>query len=172
MKINKYASITAAVTLVLLMSLSAAAQKKKPAPAPSPAPNPNVAEIQAGSANAASELKKVVRFVYLLGGVAQGIEDIDQQVKTGKVSRTVMDQNEQFKQNVVQSIHNLGSGLAALEVEFRTKAGLRPFASKVEGITAKSGMAEDLAAAGRFKDAGKELLGLVEQLADALVALP
>lgn len=171
---SKYNVAFAALAVFMLFSFSVSAQKRKPAatpPAPT-APSQSSLELKAGVDGTASELKKVSRFVFLLGGVAQGIEDIDQQAKTGKASKAVIDQNEQFKQSVIQSINNLGAGLAALEVDFRTKGGLRPYASKIDGVTAKAGVAGDLAAAGKFKESGKQLLVLIEQLADVLAALP
>jgi hypothetical protein len=42
----------------------------------------------------------------------------------------------------------------------------------VQGITAMSAECEDLATAGRFSEAGRPLLALVEKLSDALVAMP
>lgn len=167
--------VTVLVLSLTVFSFSASAQKRKPSTSSVPSvtqPSQSSLELKSGAENTASEIKKVARFIYVLGGIAQGIEDIDQQAKAGKVSKPTIDQNEQFKQNVIQSIHNLGAGLATLEVEFRTKPGLRPYVSKVDGITAKAGAAEDLAGEGRFKDAGKELLGLIEQLTDALASLP
>lgn len=175
MKISVFGAAAATIAIATVFSVSVNAQRKKPsqpAPAQVATVSPLAAEVRAGSENVASELKKVVRFLYILGGVAQGIEDIDGQAKSGKAPKALVDQNEQFKKNVIQSIHNLGAGLAALEVEFRTKPGLRPYASKADGLTARVGVAEDLAVAGKFKEAGKELIGVVEQLADLLVALP
>lgn len=172
---KKHNVAVSALAAVLFMSLSAHAQKRKPTTPQTPAGpvvSQSAQEIKAGVETTASQLKKVSRFVFLLGGIAQGIEDIDQQAKAGKASKPVIDQNEQFKQSVMLSIRNLGAGLAALEVEFRTKGGLRPFAPKIEGVTAKTGAAEDLAAAGKFKESGKQLLVLIDQLADVLAALP
>lgn len=162
------------IACLALFSAQASAQKKKPAPKPAatPAANPAAGEIKAGAEKTSAELKKVARFLYLLGGIAQGIEDIDAQVKTGKVSKTVTDQNEQFKQTVIQGIKNLQSSLAPLEVEFRTKPGLRPYVASIDGVTAIAGSAEDLALEGKFKEAGRALLGVVEKLADTLTVLP
>ena len=162
------------VAVFALFAGEAVAQRKKPAaktPA-APAVSPSAAEIKAGAEKTLTDLKKATRFLYLLGGIAQGIEDIDVQVKAGKAPKSVVDQNEQFKQTVIQGIKNLQSGLAELEVEYRTKAGLRPFVGTLNGVTAVAGSAEDLALQGKFKDAGRSLIGVVEKLADALAALP
>lgn len=161
------------IAVLLILAATASAQRKRPAPKPSPSPMPVAAsEVKAGVEKVSVELKKVARFTYVLGGVAQGIEDIDAQTKAGKASRAAIDQNEKFKQSVVQGIGNLQSGLAALEVEFRTKPGLRPYVSLVDGITAMAGNAEDQAVEGKFKDAGRTLVAVIERLSDALAALP
>lgn len=160
-----------AICMTVLVS-AASAQKRKSAPKSAP-PTPVVSEeVRTGAERTSAELKKITRFVFVLGGVAQGIEDIDSQVRAGGASRATAEQNEQFKQNVIQGIRNLQSGLASLEVEFRTKAGLRPYAAAVDGVTAVAGTAEDLALEGKFKDAGRTLIGAVEKLADALAILP
>lgn len=173
MKVTLY-RVVMIVAVLAVLGGEAAAQRKKPAPKTPAAPtvNPAAAEIKAGAERTSTELKKAARFLYLLGGIAQGIEDIDAQAKDGKTPKSVVDRNEQFKQTVIQGIKNLQSGLAELEVEYRTKAGLRPYAESVTGVTAIAGSAEDLALQGKFKDAGRTLLGVVEKLSDALVALP
>lgn len=171
-----------AVLLVCVLSLSlpAAAQKRKKATrkaTPKPATTSvstttNTLEIKDGAEKVSTQIKNVAKFVYVLGGVAKGIEDIDRDARAGKISRAVVDKNTQYKQSVIQSIRSLREGLAKLEVEFRTKTALRAYLVNIQGISDMSGVAEDQALGGQFTESGKTLLLVVEKLSDTLAALP
>jgi hypothetical protein len=169
------------VVLVCLLglSLSVAAQRRKPARKTTPKETTtsvstptNMLEIKSGAEKVAIQIKNVTKFIYVLGGVAKGIEDIDKEARTGKVSQAIVNKNTQYKQNVIQSIRNLRAGLAALEVEFRTKPTLKAYLASIQGITDLSGNAEDQAVGGQFSESGRTLLAVVEKLSDTLVALP
>lgn len=180
MKTNKIL-INFAVILACLLSFtfSTNAQKRK---APSRRAKPQAAtvpttflansEIKAGAEKVSIQIKNVSKFIYILGGVAQGIEDLDKDVKAGKVSRTASDQNTKNKQAVISTISNLRAGLVALEVEFRTKPALRNYNFQIQGIADLTGTAEDQAAAGQLRESGKTLLLVIEKLTDTLAALP
>lgn len=163
------------------LNVTAEAQRRrttrpKPKPAPTkttPATTPvSNFEIKNGAEKVSVQIKNLTKFIYVLGGVARGIEDIDKEMKTGKVSREVQDKNAKFKQSVLLSLRNLRTGLAAVEVDFRAKPELKPYLSHVQGISEMSYKAEDLAVAGQFTESGKMLLIIVEKLADTLAAMP
>jgi hypothetical protein len=130
------------------------------------------AELKQGAIDVGIQLKNVSKFVYILGGVARGIEDIDKDIKAGRASREVADRNAEFKANVIRSIRSLRAGLAKLETDFKTTLVLRKYSFNLQNVLVYSGRAEDLALAGRFNDSGKELLLAVESLTDTLVAMP
>lgn len=142
----------------------------KPA-ATTPAPTSN-AEIRSGADKVSTQIKNVSKFIFVLGGVAKGIEDIDKQIKTGRVSREITDKNAQFKQDVLQSIRNLRAGLVALEIDFRTTPALKNYLFQIQGISDMTGRAEDQATAGQLTESGKTLLFVIEKLSDTLAALP
>lgn len=179
MKTNRNLMKFAAVVLCLLgLTFTADAQKRrtrtkttKPAVTTTTAPTSN-AEIRSGAEKVSVQIKNVSKFIFVLGGVAKGIEDIDKQVKTGKVSREITDKNAQFKQDVIQSIRNLRAGLVALEIEFRTKPALKNYLFQIQGISDMTGTAEDQAMAGQLTESGKTLLFVIEKLSDTLAALP
>jgi hypothetical protein len=158
------------------LTLSVQAQKKKPAPVPTKKPvaaaTTNALEIKQSAEKVSIQLKNVTSFIFTLGGVATGIEDADKEAKAGKLSRAAIDKNAQFKQAVIQSIRNLKAGLAALEIEFRTKASIKPFLAQMNGVTDIATQAEDLALAGQFTNSGKSLIAVVGKLADTLAAMP
>jgi hypothetical protein len=160
------------VACLFNFGISVSAQKRKPA-----AKKPVVVltnEPKEAAKKVETQLNTVAKFLYLLGGIASGIENIDKDVKSGKVpSRSkVANDNETFKQNVVLGLKNLRTGLIQLEADFRVKPKLQPFLSSIQGITELSGTAEDQAMSGNFTASGKTLLLVIEKLTANLVALP
>ena len=158
---------------VSLLVVSASAQKKPSVTRPKPTvvtTNPvSSAATQSDAQKVSNQVMNVTKFLYLLGGIAKGIEDLD---KDTRANRAALDKNAANKQGVIQTIRNLRAGLAALEIDFRTKPLLRKYLLKIEGIAALSSQAEDLANAGRFSESGRPLVSVVEKLSDTLVAMP
>lgn len=182
-KMNKKSIlIKSFVVLVCLisLSLSAAAQRRKtPARKTTPkatsasvSTTTNMLEIKTGAEKVSTQIKNVTRFIYVLGGVARVIEDLDKEIRAGKASGSANDLNTKNKQSVIQTIRKLREGLALLEVEFRTKPALRNYLANIQGITDLSGNAEDQAAGGQLTESGRTLLAVVEKLSDTLAALP
>lgn len=174
MKINQSIAKVSVVLLCLLCLTSAADAQKRRTRSPrttTSAPTAN-AEIRSGAEKVSTQIKNVSKFIYLLGGVAKGIEDIDKQIKAGGISTDIANKNAQFKQEVLQSIRNLRAGLVALEIEFRTKPALKPYLFQIQGISDMAGTAEDQATAGQLTESGKTLLLVIEKLSDTLAALP
>jgi hypothetical protein len=164
--------LTILLLILVCFSFTANAQKRKKTTGKTANPTVAVNEIRDSANNVAVQLKKVSAFVYLLGGIARGIEDIDKDVKAGKLSRTIAEKNETYKQNVVASIHTLRVSLIQLESDFRVKPKLKPYLQAIQGITEISGVAEDQATNGEMTNSGKTLLQVIEKLTDTLVALP
>lgn len=167
----KFALIFACL-LCLTVSAPAQRRKTKRKAAPKKTEVIDKTAIKAGAEKVSVQIKNTTKFLYNLGGIAKGIEDIDKAVKERKASREVAEQNEQFKRDVLQSIRNLRAGLIALEIDFRTEDELKPFLIKIQGISDISGRAEDFAVGGQFSESGKTLLIVVEKLADTLAAMP
>jgi predicted xylose isomerase-like sugar epimerase len=181
---NNLLKTAAILACLLCLAMSAMAQKRKPAPR-KPAPKPaatkpaatfaaenNAAEIKAGAEKVGVQIKNVTRFIYLLGGIAQGIEDVDKDIKARKASSAAIELNTRNKQSVIGTLRNLRAGLAALETEFRANPALRTYLPQIQGITDISGIAEDQAEAGQFIESGRTLLQIIEKLSDTLVAMP
>jgi hypothetical protein len=129
-------------------------------------------EVKQAEEAVSIQIKNVSKFVFVLGGVARGIEDIDKEIKAGRASNELKAQNQQFKDDVLTSIRALRAGLVKLEVDFRAKPALRKYLPQIEGITDQSATVEDLAYSGQLTASGRELLLIVEKLADTLVAMP
>lgn len=164
--------ILVCILLIGLLSSATFAQKRKSQR--STQRNNNVetnVEISTGAEKVSIQIVNLARFIYVLGGVAKGIEEIDEQARKGKIDNSLIEKNQEFKRKTIQSIRDLRAGLAALEVEFRTKQSLKPYLEKISGITDESAMAEDQAIAGKFVEAGRTLLLIIEKLSSTLAAM-
>jgi GTP1/Obg family GTP-binding protein len=132
--------------------------------------NPS-AEVQAARARVATQIKNLSQFLYLYGGIAKGIESADRAAREGNASAATLDQNEQTKARVKESIRNVRDGLDKLETDFSSTTALRPYYAGIVGVASKAQMAETQAQANRFDEAGRSLLRVVNQLADALTMM-
>jgi hypothetical protein len=146
--------------------------QRRPSPSPTPSPSGPKAEIATAAGAAAEQAKRLNRFVFILGGIADAIEKVDEERRQGKASSSAIEQNDRNKEAVMQSIRNLRTGIVSLEVDFRSKDSLRPHSSMISGITQMMGTAEDQVGEGKVKDAGRTLLAISEKLIDTLAMLP
>ena len=130
------------------------------------------AEIRmAGATKVADQVKILTRFLYLLGGVAKGIEQVDEAAKKNEASPTALQQNEQNKTTVKTSLRNVREGLDALEIYFRSTPGLQSYYLKLAGSASGAADAEAQAAMGQFDRSGRTLLGVVNRLTDVLLIM-
>ena len=120
-----------------------------------------------GATKIANQIKNLTTFLYLLGGVARSIENLDAAAKTGQPSPTV----EKSKVQLRQSFTDFRVGLDALEVSFRSTPALQPYYTKLVGSASGAANAEAQAAAGKFDEAGRTLVTVVGRLADVLVVM-
>jgi hypothetical protein len=164
--------LTILLLIIVCFCFTANAQRRKKPTSKTVNPPVVTNEIREGAEKVSIQLKNVSKFVYLLGGIARGIEDIEKEAKGGKVSRATLDKNQTYKQNVIASIQGLRAGLIQLEADFRVKPKLKLYLQSIQGITEISGKAEDQATNGEMVNAGKTLLQIIEKLTDTLVALP
>lgn len=145
----------------------------KPAATAATPPPTTTADIKEGAQKVSTQIKNVSKFIYILGGVASGIEAIDADIRDKKITRAAtIDQNKKNKDAVVTTIRNLRAGLSALEDEFNAKIALRNYTLQIGGITNLAAQSEDQASRGQLTESGKTLLLIVEKLSDTLVALP
>ena len=124
-----------------------------------------------GAAKVAIQIKNLTAFLYLLGGIAKGMQDLDAAATSGNASPAAMQQNEQNKARVKASFEDFRIGLDNLEIYFRSTAGLQSYYLKLAGSAEGAANAESLAAAGQFDRAGRTLLGVVNRLTDTLAIM-
>lgn len=124
-----------------------------------------------GATNVAEQIKTLTRFIYLLGGVAKGLETVDEAARRNEASPAIVEQATKNKATVRASIRSVREGLDKLEIDFRTTPDLQRYYIKLAGVAAGAASAEDLAAANQFDKAGRTLLGVVNQLTDVLLEM-
>ncbi len=125
----------------------------------------------AGATKIADQIKNLTRFVYILGGVAKGIESVDESARKNEASPAALQQNEQNKATVKNSLRNVREGMDQLEIYFRATPGLQDYYLKLAGSASGAATAEDQAAAGHFDQAGRTMLGVVNRLTDVLLVM-
>src|SRR5713226_4210717 len=155
---------------VLLLSISAPAQTrsrtttKRPTSSRTQKGSADQTATQArtsGATKVADQIKNLTRFLYLLGGVAKGIEDLDAASRGNQGSSTALQQNEQNKAKLRSTFQDFRVGFDQLEVFFRSTPELEQYYLKLAGSAAGAADAEAQAAAGHFDQSGRTLLGVV-----------
>lgn len=145
--------------------------QSRPRPA-APASTQRVSQARtAGATKVAEQIKLMTKFVYLLGGVANGIAAIDEAVRRNEAPPQLVAKNQQDKALVKTSIQGFREGLDKLEIEFRNTPELQPYYIKLAGSAAGAARAEDQAGANQFDPAGRTLLTVINRLTDVLVIM-
>ena len=124
-----------------------------------------------GASRVAIQIKNLTAFLYLLGGVAKGMQELDAAAKSGNASPAAVQQNEQNKARIKSSFGDFRVGLDNLEIYFRSTPGLQSYYLKLAGSADGAANAENFAAAGQFDRAGRTLLDVVNRLTDTLAIM-
>ncbi len=169
----------AAFCLITLAILTVAADaQKRPAKKPT-AKKPVVAktilpplDVRVARAKVDNQLSNVDDFVTKLGPVAQGLEVADADARAGNLKPATAAKIEAKKDELVEAIRNIKTGLSSLESDFRTKPTLQKYLATIKGITDLAAAAEDSAIAGKFVTAKESLRGISQRLTDALALMP
>ena len=126
---------------------------------------------QSGAQRVADQIKILTRFIYLLGGVAKGLEGVDDAARRNEASPAILEQAARNKTTVRNSIKSVREGLDKLEIDFRATPELQRYYIKLAGVAAGAATAEDQAAANQFDKAGRTLLEVVNRLTDVLLEM-
>jgi hypothetical protein len=166
----------ASLTAILIAPTAALGQTRsrssRQRPAPSTTATQKAAQARtAGATRVAEQIKLLTRFIYLLGGVSSGIAAVDEAAKRNEATPALIQQNQQSKARVRQSVQGFREGLDKLEIDFRTTPELQPYYIKLAGVAAGAATAEEQAAANQFDASGRSLLNVIGRLADVLVVM-
>lgn len=166
--------LASAIATVILAPATGSAQTRKRTTTKSarPAAPPKASDVQRqGAARVADQIKILTKFIYLLGGVAKGLEGVDDAASRNEASAAIVDQAKQNKATVRASIQSVREGLDKLEIDFRATPELQRYYIKLAGVASGAANAEELAAANQFDKAGRALLGVVNHLTDVLLEM-
>jgi hypothetical protein len=170
----KRIALSLLATLLLAPSSAFAQTRRRSSAKPKPAAASAQRSAQAQTAGAtrvADQIKFLTKFIYLLGGVASGISQVDEAVRRNEASPAVLQKNQQSKATVKSSIQGFRESLDKLEIDFRGTPELQPYYIKLAGVAAGAATAEEQAAANQFDAAGRSLLNVVNRLTDVLLAM-
>jgi hypothetical protein len=172
-------------TVIVLIALSAASQahslakqqkqqpkqqQKRPTRGAKPTPTPTP-DMRAEAAQVATQIKNVSNFIYIYGKVVNGLEVADEQAKTNLTSPEIQTKNKASRDALIDSINKLRAGLENLANNFQANPRLQVQYLKLSYATEAALNAERLAAAGRYNDAGKFLVTVVERLTDTIMSM-
>ena len=145
-------------------------QQKRPARGAKPTPTPTP-DMRAEAAQVATQIKNVSNFIYIYGKVVNGLEVADEQAKSNLTSPEIQTKNKASRDALIDSINKLRAGLENLANNFQANPRLQVQYLKLSYATEAALNAERLATAGRYNDAGKFLVTVVERLTDTIMSM-
>jgi len=145
-------------------------QQKRPTRGAKPTPTPTP-DMRAEASEVATQIKNVSNFIYIYGKVVNGLEVADEQAKSNQASPEIQAKIKESKDKLIAKIRDVRIGLEGLANGFQASPRLQVQFLKVSYATEAAVNAERLAAAGRYNDAGKFLVTVVERLTDTIISM-
>jgi hypothetical protein len=165
-------TIALLIAIIAISPAAAFSQTRKRSSTPSTTAATKSAEIRKQAAvRVADHIKNMTRFIYLLGGVAKGIEQTDAAIAANQASPAIVDQAKKNKTVVISSLRTWREAMDKLEIDFRSNADLQRYYIKLAGSASSAAAAEQQAASGRYDQSGRTLLEVVNRLTDVLVEM-
>ena len=164
-------TIACLIAVTIFSPVTLAQTRRRTSRPPSTAPARRTEVVRAGAVRVADQLKNLTRYLYLLGGVAKGIEAADAAAQRKEASPAVIEQTRQSKARVRTTLQDVRLGLDKLELDFRTNPELNRYYIRLAGVASGAARAEEQAAANQFDQAGRTLLDVVNRLTDVLLEM-
>jgi hypothetical protein len=159
--------------LVFVFSASSNAQKRqtrrrptKPTPTPTP-----VIDMRPEATQVATQITNVTRFIYIYGKVQNSLEIADEQAKRGQPDPKIAAENKKSKDVLVQNISGLRMAINNLLKEWEGNPKLQVQSLRLVKASDAIGAAEQLAAAGRYKEAGDALVIAVDRMTETMISM-
>lgn len=169
---KRYSVIALICTIALICATpSTTFGQKKRAGSKRPAPAPPAPDMRPEALLVSVQIKNVSKFLYIYGKVVNSLEVADEQAKSGQVTPALAAKNKQSQDSLVANISGLRIGLENLVKTFQANPRLQVQYLKVSYAAEAASSAEKLATAGRYDDAGKSLVGVIDRLTDALISM-
>jgi hypothetical protein len=159
------------LALVVISPVTLAQTRKRTAKKPVSTVPAKSATVRAGATQVANQVKNLTRYIYLLGGVAKGLEAADAAAARKEAPPQIIEQTNKNKDMVRATLRDIRAGLDKLETDFRGTPDLNRYYIRLAGSAAGAAAAEEQAAANQFDRAGRTLLDVLNRLTDVLVEM-
>lgn len=113
----------------------------------------------------AEQIKSIGRFLYLYGPISKDLAANEAQAQQSPAAADTLQRN---KAKLREAFHNYRVQMDELETTFSSSSELRPYYTKLLGVAASAGQAEDAVSASRYDQAGRSLLDVMSRLTDVL----
>jgi len=160
--------IVCAFPLVSVAQRKSGTKRRTTATKPKPTPTPDL-RVEAGQV--ADQIKNFSKFIYIYGKIVNGFEMADEQARLGEMKPDVAARNQQSKAALVNNVRSLKTGVESLAQSFQNNPRLQVQYLKLSFAVDAANEAEKLAAAGRYDEAGKSLVTVIERLTDTVLAM-
>jgi hypothetical protein len=114
----------------------------------------------------AEQIKSIGRFLYLYGPISRELAATEASAQQTSAATDTLQRN---KAKLREAFHNYRVQMDELETTFSSSSELRPYYTKLLGVAASAGQAEESVSASRYDQAGRSLLDVMNRLTDVLV---
>lgn len=114
----------------------------------------------------AEQIKSIGRFLYLYGPISKELAASEAAAQQSPAAADTLQRN---KAKLREAFHNYRTQMDELETTFSGSSELRPYYTKLLGVAASAGQAEESVAASRYDQAGRSLLDVMNRLTDVLL---
>ncbi len=127
--------------------------------------------MRAEAAQVAAQIKNVSNFIFVYGKIVSSLEFAEEQAKNDQAPPEIQARNKQSRDTVVVRIRDLRIGLEDMANNFKANPRLQVQYLKLSYASDAALSAERLVAAGRYNEAGKSLVAVVDRLTDAILSM-
>lgn len=120
------------------------------------------------AARLAEQIKSIGKFLYLYGPLWKELAANEASLQGDRQS-TAAEAMERNRTRLRELFHNYRVQMDDLETTFSGSSELRPYYTKLLGVAASAGQAEESVASSRYDQAGRSLLDVMNRLTDVLV---
>ncbi len=119
----------------------------------------------------AEQIKSLGKFLYLYGPISKELASSEAAARSsgGQSSSTATDAIGRNRAKLREVFQGYRAQMDELETLFSSNSELRVYYTRLLGVAASAARAEDAVAAGRYDEAGKSLLDVMNRLTDVLL---
>jgi hypothetical protein len=140
------------------------AKSAKPKPAPTP-------DMRAEASQVATQIKNVSNFIYIYGKIVNTLQIDEDQVKRQETSPEIQAKIKKSKVALITRMRDLRAGLESLASNLEGNPRFQVQFLKLSYAAEASRDAEDFAVQGRYEEAGRSLIAVVERLTDTILSM-